>query len=157
MIYCNFSQYTYVLSIIGVDLQTGLWNTLLSVYIENQKDFEPIEFLKNLWETSSAEPNKVRWRSVHLIILDNHFIIALLPVEFIELKCRNEATQSEQFPNIGQQYYSPRIVCVLLSFNLHIILLHSDNLFFVDTSLCCEGRSSWSNVSSFVCFCCCTQ
>ncbi|XP_057304171.1 leucine-rich PPR motif-containing protein, mitochondrial-like [Hydractinia symbiolongicarpus] len=42
----------------GVPLQTGLWNTLLSVYVENNHDFVPLEFLRNVWEKSSAEPNK---------------------------------------------------------------------------------------------------
>lgn len=42
----------------GVELDIGLWNTLLSVYVENRHNFEPLEFLKNLWENSKAEPNK---------------------------------------------------------------------------------------------------
>jgi len=42
----------------GIELEIGLWNTLLSVYVENRHTFEPLEFLKELWETSTAEPNK---------------------------------------------------------------------------------------------------
>ena len=50
----------------GVALGTGLWNTLLSVYIENRHDFEPLEFLKILWNKSDAEPNNVSIASLQL-------------------------------------------------------------------------------------------
>lgn len=54
---------TILIRFSGVPLEIGLWNTLLSVYVENRYDFEPLEFLKNLWENSSAEPNKVKFSS----------------------------------------------------------------------------------------------
>ena len=42
----------------GVILETGMWNTLLSVYIENNYEFEPLDFLKDMWQKSNSEPSK---------------------------------------------------------------------------------------------------
>lgn len=60
---------------LGVALEISLWNTLLSVYIDNRcVDFEPVEFLSKLWETSTAEPNLVSlslyfWNNLDGVVL----------------------------------------------------------------------------------------
>ena len=38
---------------------TSLWNTVLSVFIENGKNFDPMDFLKNMRVKTDLEPNLV--------------------------------------------------------------------------------------------------
>lgn len=45
----------------GVQLDISHYNALLSVYIENQYEFSPIEFLKKL-EAKGIEPNRVTYQ-----------------------------------------------------------------------------------------------
>nr|XP_047139186.1 leucine-rich PPR motif-containing protein, mitochondrial [Hydra vulgaris] len=42
----------------GIPMNIGLWNTLLSVYIENKRDFDPVDFLNDLRKNSQLEPNQ---------------------------------------------------------------------------------------------------
>lgn len=109
---------TNVIRFSGVPLEIGLWNTLLSVYIENHYDFEPLEFLKNLWENSSAEPNKVKFSdqfTIKTFFVNLFLYLARSQKNLYLLKCFTLKaplqTKEMQNPNLiifEQQYKDPK-------------------------------------------------
>ena len=128
----------------GVPLEIPLWNTLLSVYIDNRcVDFEPIDFLSKLWETSAAEPNLVSfiyYSSCQQKDFQNVFTILARPIWLIVLQAEMTSFMRWLILNPYYAYYIFLLVkMVILPTLLRLVIAGNHWLFNKNTLVVLES------------------